>query len=394
MASLKYILIILATISFSSEKTSSDIQGDINNRKNELNIIKKEIRQVEENIIRETKEAISTSELLLQIETKINLTEKLMNKIDKEINSINIKIADKETEIDKTEKYIYQIRTELKSRLVHLYKNGKPSIIESILNAKDWNDAIYKTKYLNVLSEHEKKLQTILEKTLISLDSQKLQLKKEINYKKNLKKEKNSETKNLAQDKRKRELLLLDINKRKSSYEIDLIKKQQKMEKVEKIIANLLKDKRKIEEKEKELERIRKLKKISLEQSFSKMKKKLPWPINGKIISKYGLIKNKELNTVTENLGIEIKSYSNTDVLSVFDGVVTQISYIGSYVVIVLHGDGYRTVYWGMNEISIDENDYVQAGSPIGKLNKNNVLQFQIWSKNKKENPEKWLIRK
>ena len=166
------------------------------------------------------------------------------------------------------------------------------------------------------------------------------------------------------------------------------------MEKVETIIANLLKDKRKIEEKEKELKRIRELKKISSEQSFSKMKKKLPWPINGKIISKYGLIKNKELNTVTENLGIEIKSYSNTDVLSVFDGVVTQISYIGSYVVIILHGDGYRTVYWGMNEISIDENDYVQAGSSIGKLNKNNVLQFQIWSKNKKENPEKWLIRK
>ena len=393
MIRFKYTLVILASISLLKGKTSSDIQGDINNRKNELDIIKAEIRTVEKKIIKETKNAISTTELLLKIENKIDLTEKLMKAINKEINSINLKISNKEIEIEKTEKKISKIRYELKSRLIHLYKNGKPSIIESILSAKDWNDAIYKTKYLNVLSDHEKKLQIILEKTLISLDTQRLQLTKEIKYKKNLKKDKNTETDNLMRDKQKRELLLADINKRKSNYEVDLIKTQHKMSKVEQIISNLLKDKKRIEEKERELERIRKLQQTNNAQKFSKMRNKLSWPINGKIISKYGLMKNKKLNTVTENLGIEIKSYSNTNVLSVYDGVVTQISYIGSYVVIVLHGDGYRTVYWGMNEIDVDENDYVQAGSSIGKLNKNDVLQFQVWSEDKKENPEKWLIK-
>ena len=393
MIRFKYTLVILASISLLKGKTSSDIQGDINNRKNELDIIKAEIRTVEKKIIKETKNAISTTELLLKIENKIDLTEKLMKAINKEINSINLKILNKEIEIEKTEKKISKIRYELKSRLIHLYKNGKPSIIESILSAKDWNDAIYKTKYLNVLSDHEKKLQIILEKTLISLDTQRLQLTKEIKYKKNLKKDKNTETDNLMRDKQKRELLLADINKRKSNYEVDLIKTQHKMSKVEQIISNLLKDKKRIEEKERELERIRKLQQTNNAQKFSKMRNKLSWPINGKIISKYGLMKNKKLNTVTENLGIEIKSYSNTNVLSVYDGVVTQISYIGSYVVIVLHGDGYRTVYWGMNEIDVDENDYVQAGSSIGKLNKNDVLQFQVWSEDKKENPEKWLIK-
>ena len=190
------------------------------------------------------------------------------------------------------------------------------------------------------------KLQLILETTLISLDSQKLQLTKEIKYKKILKKEKNVETNNLFKDKKKREKLLVDINKRKSKYELDLIRKQQKMDKVNHIISDLIKDKKRVQEKEKELERIRKMQKANTGQSFSKMKNKLPWPIKGKVVSKYGLIKNKELNTITENLGIEIKSYSNVNVLSVFDGVVTQISYVGGYVVIVLHGDGYRTVYW------------------------------------------------
>ena len=86
-----------------------------------------------------------------------------MASINKEISSINLKISNKTIEIEHTEKKISQIRQELKSRLIHLYKNGKPSIIESILSAKDWNDAIYKTKYLNVLSEHEKSLLELLE---------------------------------------------------------------------------------------------------------------------------------------------------------------------------------------------------------------------------------------
>ena len=394
MIRLKYTLSILITVFFPSEKTSSDIQNDINNRTNQLNIIKEEIRQVEKNIIKQTKDAISTSELLLQIETKIDLTEKLMRRIDKEINSINLKISNKEIEIEHTEKKISQIRQELKSRLIHLYKNGKPSIIESILSAKDWNDAIYKTKYLNVLSEHEKQLQLILEKTLTSLDSQKSQLTKEIKNKKNLKKDKNIETDNLIKDKKKRELLLVDINKRKNKYEVDLIEKQQKMNKVNQLISELLKDKKRVRKKEIELERIRKMQKTNLGKKFSKMRGNLPWPINGKVISKYGLIKNKELNTITENLGIEIRSHTDTNVLSVFDGVVTQIAYVGGYVVIVLHGDGYRTVYWGMNEINVDENDYVQPGSIVGQLNENEVLQFQVWSGDKKENPEKWLNKK
>ena len=157
---------IILGISFNSEKSSKEIQADINSRNNELRLIKAEIKEVENNIIEETRNAISTSELLLKLDKKINLTVKLMTTINKEINSINSKIFEKEKKISFTDEKIMEIRAELKSRLIHLYKNGKPSIIESLLMSKDWNDAIYKTKYLDVLSDHEKKLQLDLKITI------------------------------------------------------------------------------------------------------------------------------------------------------------------------------------------------------------------------------------
>ena len=55
---------IILGISFNSEKSSKEIQADINSRNNELRLIKEEIKEVESNIIEETKNAISTSELL------------------------------------------------------------------------------------------------------------------------------------------------------------------------------------------------------------------------------------------------------------------------------------------------------------------------------------------
>ena len=82
MKKLNYILLIILGISFNSEKSSEEIQADINSRNNELHLIKEEIKEVENNIIEETKNAISTSGLLLKLDKKINLTVKLMSTIN------------------------------------------------------------------------------------------------------------------------------------------------------------------------------------------------------------------------------------------------------------------------------------------------------------------------
>ena len=66
--------IILITFLFSEEKSSSDIQKDIDSRKSELQSLRNEIKDIEERLIRKNKEAINTTEVLLRLENKISLT--------------------------------------------------------------------------------------------------------------------------------------------------------------------------------------------------------------------------------------------------------------------------------------------------------------------------------
>ena len=80
---------------------------------------------------------------------------------------------------------------------------------------------------------------------------------------------------------------------------------------------------------------------------------KLSWPVEGRIISKFGIIRNPDTGTVTENVGIDIQAASGTRVKSVLDGVVSTITYIRGHgnIVIIDHGGGFSTVYAHIEKI-------------------------------------------
>ena len=120
--------------------------------------------------------------------------------------------------------------------------------------------------------------------------------------------------------------------------------------------------------------------------------------MKGKIISHFGKVHNKDLNTITENVGIDILAKNSNKVVSILDGVVTTITYIRGHgnVIIISHGEGFNTVYAKIDQINVNENDYVQSGKIIGSLDKSNkkILHFEIWGNQKKLNPEKWIRMK
>ena len=101
-------------------------------------------------------------------------------------------------------------------------------------------------------------------------------------------------------------------------------------------LADLYINKKASKKREKELEAIRARKNKSTTGNFSKMKGKLSWPVEGRIISKFGTIRNPDTGTITENVGIDIQASSGTKVKSVLDGVVSTITYIRGHGNIVI----------------------------------------------------------
>ena len=76
LSSIYSILMLLSlTILSGDEKSSKEIQQDIDSRKSDLQSLRNEIKDIEERLHLKNKEAISSTEVLLDLENKISLTE-------------------------------------------------------------------------------------------------------------------------------------------------------------------------------------------------------------------------------------------------------------------------------------------------------------------------------
>ena len=396
-----YIFPILLVISFylrAEEKSSKDIQKDIDSRKAELQSLRNEIKDIEERLHLKNKEAISSTEILLNLENKISLTEKLIRSLDKEERYINGLIQTTEKQIREMETLLTKLKNQLTQRLQYLYVHGHPTILETVLLADDWNNAIYRIKYLDVLAEYEKILRQEMKQTLAELADEKIKLVIERNRKTSLLNEKRKEGSNLERDKKERKNILANIKRDKGKLEKSRSVKSQVISEMEALIKTLYSDKESMKKREAELARIRAEQNRATTGNFAKMKGRLPWPVQGKIIGKFGTIRNPDTGVVIENVGIDIQAKSGTPVMSVLDGVVSTITYIRGHgnIIIIDHGGGFSTVYAQVDNITVHENEYVQKGGTIATVVKaeNNTpekLHFEVWGNQQKLNPQIWL---
>jgi septal ring factor EnvC (AmiA/AmiB activator) len=393
-------ILLIINISF-GDKTSTEIQDDINSRNNELEILKNEINRYEILINEKSKEEKLNNEVITQINKKIELTEKLIKRLTDEENYLSKQIYKTKENIEKQEQELFVLKNQLKNRLRYLYKYGKSNLLKQITQTNDWNKKIYRTKYLEILNEYENQIKIKIKTNLNDLMIKKEQLEKEQQNKKNLIIEKNKKFDSLENDKKLKSSYLLKIKNQKDKLEQDLFSKKEMIEKIEKIIKKLYSDKKETKKREQELARIRANKNKSTSGNFAKMKGKLTWPVNGKIIGKFGIHKNQELNIYTENLGIDIQTAANEKVYSVLDGVILTITNIRDYgdIIILDHGAGYYTVYSNLKNIIVYEGQYVDTYTHLAEVaqgtNSNysnkNIFNFQVWLNQGKLDPEEWI---
>ena len=391
---------LLISVSF-AERSSSDIQKDIDSKKDKVSTLRQEIEDVEKGIIKKTQEAISTTEILIDLENKITLTEKLIRSLAREERFVASMIYDTQERIKRKKAYLTGLKEKLTLRLQHLYKHGKSSFLKTIISADNWNEAIYRIKYLDILTKHELELRQELQDALTELDVEEKKLARELTKNRRIRSDKEIENSRLETDKKRRKKYLNKVNNQKSNLEDNLKQKQRMIAEIESLINKLFNDKSSMKKREDELVRIRAMQNRATSGNFAKMKGKLPWPVQGKIISRFGNQKNRKLNTITENVGIEIQAAVGTPVITVLDGVISIITYIRGHgnIIIVDHGGGFSTVYAQIENIQVNENEYIQAGDRLAKIasngtSRNGKLHFEVWGNQQKLNPEHWLTKK
>jgi septal ring factor EnvC (AmiA/AmiB activator) len=137
---------------------------------------------------------------------------------------------------------------------------------------------------------------------------------------------------------------------------------------------------------------------VALSAEFSSNKGKLPWPVNGSVVAKFGkqyhpVFKNLELPA---NNGLDITAPKGSQIKAVFDGTVKQVFVMPGYnqCVLVQHGKNYFTFYCKLGSVTVKAGDKVTTGQVLGTMETqsgNNQIHFELWKDSKPQNPEGWL---
>jgi len=378
------------------QTAANNIDTQLQNQDKAIEALKKDIELTQKEIKSTQKQENTTAKRIANLDKEMSLTAQLINKLAQVEKRTKREINKLEKAIPQNERLLQNNLERYKDRAIEVYKKGSPSDLLKLFGTKSWRQAIYRVRYMKIISGIEKTQQDSIALLLANISKQKDKLGYTLKRNDKVKKDKFKQEAQLKKNRKVSQNELKKIRKNKKELTKYLAEKQEGLKQLEAVRLELLNDKnRELREK-----RIRDQQKYLSSKQFSELKGQLLWPVSGKVITKFGDQWNAKLNTVTESPGIDIKSKANAPVRAVHNGVVTTVTFIRGFgtTIIIEHGSGFFTVYTHVNNLQVDEDSAVKGRDIIAYTGGTNSvngpkLHFEIWGNQKKLNPEEWLMR-
>jgi len=379
------------------QSSQRDYNEELRYQNDAINKMKKEIEELSSKLRKANIRETTASKRITNLDEEIALINKLIQSLKKEENAAKNKINILKKDIKKKEDELNTMRDRYKQRVVNTYLKGRVSDLEKVLSSTSWRQAIYRTQYLKIISAIEQKMTNEIEDLLLMINKDRLKLESLLRQSISLKRDKKKQMSSLRKMRIKREKELTRIRQDKYALANYMQEKAAGVKQLETIIKKVLEDKARFERED----RIRQQQEALKTKEFNLLKGQLPWPTEGRVISKFGKQWNAQLKTTTDNPGIDIKGQPGSPIRSTISGIVTTITYIRGYgtTIIIDHGGGFYTVYSHVTNIQTHVDSEVRSGDVIaymgdsGSIN-GSKLHFEVWGKGQKLDPEKWLVKK
>ena len=391
------ILILIFLSGFAlSQKSAIDFDEQILEQDNAINALKNEIAKTRQDIQKQQKNEQNKAKRISSLEKEMSLTSQLINKLTRVERYTRSQIGKLEQYIPENEKMLETYLNRYEKRVIEVYKKGSPTPLVKLLSSSTWRQTVYRIHYLKIVSDIEKTMQDSIQLLLVDISNQKSNLDAALIKNTSAKNDKTKQQALLSKNKRITQNELKDINKNKKELEKYLAEKREGLKQLETVRQKLLNDKNnKLREK-----LIREQQEYLNTKQFAQLKGQLLWPIEGKIVTKFGSQRNAKLKTTTDNPGVDIEGTPNSPVKAVLSGIVTTITFIRGYgtTIIIDHGGGFYTVYTHVTDLQIHIDGEVKSRDIIAYTGdadavNGSKLHFEIWGNQKKLDPEKWLIR-
>ena len=376
-------LILLSCFIVPFASLASNDNNNDNNEKSKqqnsakLNNVQQAIAKQESNIFKTNKARSALEQQLKNDDLAIAESAKAINKTEQQLKITQKKIAtlSKEKQLLTSQK-MAQERL-LAKQLRSAYTTGQHDYLKLLLN-QDQSEKIQRTisyyQYLNKarINEIDKFKVTIAQLMLVTTQHQ-----VQIEQLQTLKDDQQKQRLSLNKNKTNRSQTLASLSK-------ELLSSKQQLAKLKNEEANLTAALQKL------TELIRK--EIDL-TGLSQLKRKLTWPVKGRLLRSFGSRKQGHLKWKGVLLGAPV----GKQVQTIHNGTVLFSDWLKGYglLTVIDHGDGYMSLYAHNQTLLKSVGDRVETGEPIALVGQSGGqfkagLYFEIRHQGKAVNPKLW----
>ena len=375
----------VASVSAQNVKASQDKKARL---EREIAIIDKQIAA------NASKSSSKLSELEL-LRKKIENRKALLDEADSEIRTYDAMISKAKKQMDALQARVDTLSEHYSRLVMSAYKNRDTRLwYMYILSSDNIAQAFRRMSYFKNLSNQMNADARRLQQAKDELAEQKEAMDALRSNAQKVRQERASELNRLKAEESEANAVVRQLNRDKKKYQSQLASKKKEVEALNKELARLVAQSMKQQGGKSSKSDPQAVK---LSSEFAKNKGKLPWPAEGPVVDHFG----QRFHPVYKNLklppknGIEVALDKDTQVKSVFDGVVKQIMVQPGYniCVIIQHGN-YFSFYCRLKSTTVKAGDKVSTGQTIGvvdTMNGQTRLHLEIWQGSQPQNPLNWL---
>lgn len=361
--------------------TSTAVSANNEKTQRELNALNEKIGSLKKSISKQQNDRSSTAKALRSIEKDIGtLAAKLRYTSDKR-DQQQRKLAELEARQQQLRKQQLSQKALIAEHVRNAYTLGKESQLKMLLNQEQPEKLSRTLTYFDYFNRARSEELSKYRDTLSELDTLKPAIEAEAQALAETSSELQRQQQALLQQKQQRANALAGIDREivnKTSSLNTLDKERKSLENVLQAVE-------------------REITNIAIPASykpFNAMRGKMPWPVRGKLLNRYG--SSRQGSAVTWQ-GIQIAGNEGDSVISIHNGRVVFADWLrgAGLLIIVDHGGGYLSLYAHNQSLLRSEGDWVKGGEAVATVGNSGGqrqagLYFEIRYKGRPTDPRSW----
>lgn len=366
--------------------------------------LEKEIATLNRQLAQNSKNSSEAMSSLTLVRSKISAREKLIAGCDQTLHMLNDSIRTCQGEINRLQAR-YDTLSLYYGRLIRgSYKNRDSRLwYMYLLSSESLGQGLRRFGYLRNLSNEMSEQAVKIRETQAELEVERERLSILKEQAEEMRQKIVQERSSLQSEEAEHNRLVEKLNKDRKKYQQQLQEKNKQKEALNRKIAELIRQQQQASKGNKGNKGKTGSKTTSTEidtklsNEFAANKGRLPWPVEGAIIERFGKHKHPVYQNVDlpQNNGVTLAVKRGTQAKAVFNGTVTQIVVLPGYnqCVLVSHG-AYFTLYSKLKSVAVKVGQKVTTGQVVGTVDTiggEDQFHFELWNGSTPQNPENWL---